>query len=237
MELELEQLLDCPHERLELCLPPPPPPPWLDTDNSCSQCGDTSVTVVSSLDSLERTVQQVIIVLVFSISILIILFTLSLFIWRRWKVFFKKTHVEQDSTDEFDLSVEKVNYFEPGLHSFQPVQQNYYTSKQTMLFSTNSTILIGGVPFHIISQQQQSPPAARDPVYESADSSAHYSSEHSAHYSNCSHARSPSQLSQTRHDSTRCSSLSREPSPWSQESGVRVLASDLSSSPGQITEL
>ena len=101
-------------------LPPPPPPPWLEPDDpGCGSCHQGSQ--VSSY--LGDTFYNIVIILVFVISMLIILFTLSMFLYRRFK---KNTRKQQESTIMSEYQIENI----PKLSYNFPVvnHQNYYTN-------------------------------------------------------------------------------------------------------------
>ena len=108
-------------------IPPPPPPPWMEEDELvCGSChpGEQVSSYISD------TFYNIIIIVVFVISMLIILFTLSLFLYRRLK---KKSKTIQENTALSDLQLENI----PKLSYNQTQQllnyQNYYSNMPTMI--------------------------------------------------------------------------------------------------------
>ena len=108
-------------------IPPPPPPPWMEEDELvCGSCHPEEH--VSSY--IGDTFYNIIIIVVFVISMLIILFTLSLFLYKRLK---KKSKTIQENTALSDLQLENI----PKLSFNQSQQllnyQNYYSNMPTMI--------------------------------------------------------------------------------------------------------
>ena len=100
-------------------IPPPPPPPWLEQDDpGCGACHQGQVS-----SYLGDTFYNIVIILVFVISMLIILFTLSMFLYRRFR---RKSRKQQESVIMSDYQIEnipKLSYNFPAVN-----HQNYYTN-------------------------------------------------------------------------------------------------------------
>ena len=97
--------------------PPPPLPPWL-KEFHCGSCDQTE----KDLSELEDKFYNFVIIIVFSLSMIIILVTLSLLLHRRYKKMFKKNH---QISHIADLQIEnnpKFNY------NSKTYNQNYYTA-------------------------------------------------------------------------------------------------------------
>jgi len=164
-------------------LPPPPPPPWLDIKpNDCrgtSGCNSAPTAVVSSIDNVQEIVHSISIIVVSSLVIVITVLFAAVIIWRRRQMFQRKfgscsvlpSDVDQRSQEK------SGKHHEPGALRTLP---NHYTSDHlnlhqhqvavdvngravltsnatpidnAMNVNQPSTLIIGGVPFHI--QQTQ----------------------------------------------------------------------------------
>ena len=113
-------------------IPPPPPPPWLEPDDpDCGACHQGSQ--VSSYPG--DTFYNIVIILVFVISMLIILFTLFMFLYRRFK---KKTRKQQENTIMSEYQIENI----PKLSYNFPVapRQNDYTNTPVMAGSVYTSV-------------------------------------------------------------------------------------------------
>ena len=98
-------------------LPPPPPPPWLE-DFQCGSCEQTEEEPSEFAD----TFYNLVIIVVFSLSMIIILLTLSMFLYRRYKKMYKKKH-QNSNINEFQIeNNHKFSY------TTRHYNQNYYTA-------------------------------------------------------------------------------------------------------------
>ena len=109
-------------------IPPPPPPPWIDQDDIiCTSCEHLE----SSSNIFGDTFYNIMIIVVFVLSMLIILFTIAMFLYRKLKKKSAKLS-ESCSVDVSDYQLENI----PKL-SYTGVQglnhQNYYSNMPTTI--------------------------------------------------------------------------------------------------------
>ena len=110
--------------------PPPPPPPWLGDDIQCGSCQH----VEEDRSKFADTFYNFAIIIVFSLSMIIILLTLSMFLYRRYKKMYSKNH---QNTNINDFHIEN----NPKLNCNTKVyNQNYYTNMPTFLLPIYETI-------------------------------------------------------------------------------------------------
>ena len=117
-------------EPLMFDMPPPPPPPWLGDDFQCGSCKQ----IVESSE-FGDTFYNIIIIIVFSLCMLIILVTLSMLLYRRYKKIYKKKTLQNANVDEFQIeSNPKFHY------NSKTSNQNYYTNMPTYLLPIYESI-------------------------------------------------------------------------------------------------
>ena len=127
MELELPE----PSQPLMLDLPPPPPPPWLGEEFQCGSCSQ----IVEEPSEFGDTFYNIVIIIVFSLCMIIILLTLSMLLYRRYKKIYKKKTLQNANVNDFQIESN------PKLHyNSKNYNQNYYTNMPTYLLPIYETI-------------------------------------------------------------------------------------------------
>ena len=99
--------------------PPPPPPPWLGEDFPCGSCKQ----IVEEPSEFGETFYNIVIIIVFSLCMIIILLTLSMLLYRRYKKIYKKKTLQNANVNDFQIESN------PKLHyNSKNYNQNYYTN-------------------------------------------------------------------------------------------------------------
>eukprot|EP00090_Calanus_glacialis_P022212 TRINITY_DN34290_c0_g1_i1.p1 TRINITY_DN34290_c0_g1~~TRINITY_DN34290_c0_g1_i1.p1 ORF type:complete len:339 (-),score=38.93 TRINITY_DN34290_c0_g1_i1:224-1216(-) len=189
---EFFQFLDCDFDTFcepppMFDLPPPPLPPWLDTLPDCSNNCD-NMPEVTSLNSVQDIFQVVTIIIVSSVILVLVVLLLAVLVWRRWQYLIKNVGSQELSSEDTNRQLGKENQLVKECDIIHKSKQNYYISDQkfmrtqnghTLLASTHSnqlpTLLIGGVPFHIVRQLNSSSDSSNlsdqnPPIYETIES-------------------------------------------------------------------
>ena len=112
-------------------MPPPPPPPWLGEDFQCGSCKQ----IVEEYSKFGDTFYNIVIIIVFTLCMLIILLTLSMLLYRRYKKIYQKKTLQNANINEFQIeSNPKLDY------NRKSYNQNYYTNMPTYLLPIYESI-------------------------------------------------------------------------------------------------
>ena len=174
--LGCEDFLDCEPPPM-FDLPPPPMPPMVDTAPECD-----NMPLVTSLNNIQHIFHSIVIIVVSSFIILMAVFLIVVLLRRRWQNLAKQFLSPDLTSQDRNLQIGKPKESE----SVPKTLQNYYISDHGVLRQNipvvpvhhphhPPTLIIGGVPFHIVRQLNSSSDSSslsdpNLPIYETIES-------------------------------------------------------------------
>merc|ERR1711953_255504 len=112
-------------------MPPPPPPPWLPDDFQCGSCEQ----IVEENSEFGDTFYNIIIIIVFTLCMIIILLTLSMLLYTRYKKIQKKKTLQNANVNDFQIENNPKLHYNSKIYN-----QNYYTNMPTYLLPIYESI-------------------------------------------------------------------------------------------------